>query len=170
MHLLPRWELKHEKFDEFPKSHRFCRENSPGITSQKLLLSGTNQLFHLDREETVRVNPKVAPQRPTVNKLRFLLHDGLSICWKNTLFASVLSVADKISWNRTITLTLMKIQQMLNLWYFIALFYLGKESSFAKILMKKKTFILLLDSLNACVQLFVPVFSSHCCLFILLIG
>lgn len=67
MRLLPRWELKHEKFDEFPKSHRCSREKSPGITSQKLLLSGTNQLFHLDREETVRVNPKVAPQRPTVS-------------------------------------------------------------------------------------------------------
>lgn len=94
----------------------------------------------LEGEEAVRVNPKVVPQRPSASRHKFLLHKVVDICRKSTLSISVLSVAEEISLNRTVTLKLFKIQQMLNLWYFIALFYLGKEHSFAKILMKKCSF------------------------------
>lgn len=133
-------QVKHERFDDFPKAEGDSREQSSGITNKKLLLFDTNWLFYWENEETVRVNAELAPQKPTANKHRFLLHKGLRICRKNTLFTSFLNVADKISWNQTITLKLMKIQQMLNLCYFIALFYLGKESSFAEILMKNAHF------------------------------
>lgn len=129
-------QLKHERFDDFPKSDEDSREQSSGITNQKLLLFDTNWLFYWENEETVRVNAKLAPLKPTAYKHKFPLHKDLGICRKNTRFTSFLNVAGKISWNQTITLKLMKIQQMLNLCYFIALFYLGKESSFAEILMK----------------------------------
>lgn len=133
-------QLKHERFDDFPKSDENSREQSSGINNQKLLLFDTNWLFYWENEETVRINAKLAPQKPTAYKHRLLLHKCLGICRKNTLFTSFLNVAGKISWNQTITLKLMKIQQMLNLCYFIALFYLGKESSFAEILMKNAHF------------------------------
>lgn len=133
---------------------------------QPKMTAHNNELFYMEREKAVRVNPKVVPQRPSANRPKFLLHKGVGICRKSTPFTSVLSVADKISLNRAITLKLMKIQQMLNLWHFIALLYLGKETSFTKILMKKCSFCFWIHWMPVFNSLFlfsVPTVASSSC-------
>lgn len=51
---------------------------------QPKITAHNKELFYLEIEEAMRVNPKVVSQRPSGNEHKFLLHKG--ICRKSILF------------------------------------------------------------------------------------